>query len=81
MRIETLLPEGTEVFLSDFALGGQPGREGVKGLVRLLQYEVREGREADEAVIIPTAFIARRDSSFILLEVVGDEEGLSECQD
>jgi len=38
--------------------------------VRLLQYEVREGREAGEVVVIPRAFIANRNSSFILQ--VGD---------
>ncbi len=65
-----LLPEGTEVVLQYSTPGGQPGKEGVMGAqVRLLQYEVREGSEADEAVIIPTAFIANRNSSFILLEV------------
>jgi len=71
-----LLPEGTEVLVSGpegLRFGGQPGREGVTGLVRDLQYEVREGREAGEAVIIPTAFIAKRNSSFILLEVRSDE--------
>jgi len=39
--------------------------------VRVLQYEVREGREADEVIVIPSAFIANRDSSFILQEVAG----------
>jgi len=34
--------------------------------VRLLQYEVREGREAGEVVVIPKAFIANCNSSFIL---------------
>ena len=37
-------------------------------VVRVLQYEVREGREAGEVVVIPKAFIADRNSSFILLE-------------
>ena len=64
------LPEGTEVHLqctgTPLSADSPVGRRGV---VRVLQYEVREGREADEAVIIPTAFIANRDSSFILLEV------------
>ena len=71
MTLPELFPEGTEVYCrSNFDLGGQPGREGVTGLVWDLQYEVREGREAGEAVVIPTAFIANRNSSFILLEVV-----------
>ncbi len=73
--IEELFPEGTEVVLQDSAFGGQPGREGVTGLVRFLQYEVREGREAGEAVIIPTAFIAKRNSSFIMLEVCNGSKG------
>ena len=38
-------------------------------LARQLQYEVREGGEAGEVVVIPEAFIANRNSSFILLEV------------
>jgi len=42
-------------------------------LVHLLQYEVREGREAGEVVVIPKAFIAKRNSSFILLGRVEDE--------
>ena len=46
---------------------------GTPGLVaHMLQYEVREGREAGEAVIVPQAFIANRNSSFILLEVPGE---------
>jgi len=50
-----------------------PVGEGV--VARIMQYEVREGREAGEAVIVPSAFIANRDSSFILLEVMSDEGG------
>jgi len=34
--------------------------------VRELQYEVREGREAGEVVVLPKAFIANRNGSFIL---------------
>ena len=34
--------------------------------VRELQYEVREGREAGEAVVLVSAFIADCNSSFIL---------------
>ena len=48
-------------------------RQSGTGLVRLLQYEVREGREAGEVVVIPKAFIANRDSSFILQEVLDGE--------
>ncbi len=33
---------------------------------RFLQYEVREGREAGEVVVIPKAFIAKRNGPFIL---------------
>ena len=43
-------------------------------VVRSLQYEVREGREAGEVVVIPAAFIANRNSSFILQEVFNDGE-------
>ena len=69
-----LFPEGTELDLcSTSVLSGQPGREGVMGVVRLLQYEVREGSEAGEAVVVPQAFIANCNSSFILLEVEGNE--------
>ena len=46
---------------------GTPGSR--DQVVRFLQYEVREGREAGEVVVVPSAFIANRDSSFILLEV------------
>ena len=42
---------------------------GKRVVVRILQYEVREGREAGEVVVVSKAFIAKRDSSFILLEV------------
>ena len=41
-------------------------------VVRVLQYEVREGGEAGEVVVVPTAFIANRNSSFILLEVLNE---------
>ena len=40
---------------------------------RLLQYEVREGREAGELVVLPKAFIANCNGPFILQL---DEEGL-----
>jgi len=71
----TLLPEGTDWL--DF-MTPRPADSPVGGgvaVVRDMQYEVREGREAGEAVIIPQAFIANRNSSFILLEVVCDEKG------
>ncbi len=42
-------------------------------LVRSLQYEVREGREAGEVVVVPKAFIANRNSSFILQEVLNED--------
>ncbi len=38
-------------------------------VVSILQYEVREGGEAGEVVVLPKAFIANCNSSFILLEV------------
>ena len=40
---------------------GQDGK-----LAQFLQYEVREGREAGEAVVLPQAFIANCNGSFIL---------------
>ena len=48
---------------------GQGGTE----VVRELQYEVREGREAGEVVVIPKAFIANRNGSFILQLEMFDE--------
>jgi len=69
MKLEAL-PEGTEWL--DFmtpSSADSPVGEGV--VARILQYEVREGREVDEVVIVPQAFIANRDSSFILLERKG----------
>ncbi len=42
-------------------------------LVRSLQYEVREGREAGEVVVVPSAFIANRNSSFILQEFLNED--------
>ncbi len=59
-------------------LEGESGGSHIKGLglldgdrvVHYLRYEVREGREAGEVVVLPKAFIAKRNSSFILrLEV------------
>ncbi len=44
-------------------------------LVRSLQYEVREGREAGEVVVVPSAFIANRNSSFILHLEFFNEDG------
>ena len=57
-------------------------REGVDGfrtLVRNLRYEVHEGREAGEVVIVPQAFIAKRNHRIILLEVVRNRDEI--CQD
>ncbi len=45
-------------------------------VVRILQYEVREGREAGEVVVIPQAFIANCNSSFILQEVMGGDQAV-----
>jgi len=63
------LPEGTEWL--DFMtpdLADSP--VGKRDVVRILQYEVREGREAGEVVVVPSAFIAKRDQTCILrLEV------------
>ena len=42
--------------------------------VQFLQYEVREGREAGEVVVLPKAFIANCNGSFILqLNLFGEE--------
>jgi len=61
-------PEGTDrlVELLRWPADSLVGERRV--LVRDLRYEVREGREAGEVVVVPKAFIAKRDSSFILLE-------------
>jgi len=72
MMSTLVFPEGTELefygtpYSADSPVGG-------RGVARELQYEVREGREAGEVVVIPTAFIAKRDSSFILLELGNGE--------
>ena len=60
-----MLPAQGQVTLD--IVGLRPcGQDGNLELVRLLQYEVREGREAGEAVIPPKALIANRNSSVIL---------------
>jgi len=41
-------------------------RDQVVSPAPFLQYEVREGREVGEVVVIPKAFIANCDGSFIL---------------
>ena len=65
-------PEGTEIeILETPAFGDSPVGKGA--VVRRLQYEVREGREAGEVVVVPQAFIAKRNQSFILLV---QEEGV-----
>ena len=59
------LPEGTGGGLVVAPLpADSPVGEG--DVVRVLQCEVREGREAGEVVVIPKAFIAKRNQSFIL---------------
>jgi len=82
------LPEGTEVEILEIpSFGDSPVGKGA--VVRDMQYEVREGGEAGEVVIIPKAFIAKRNQSFILLvqEAVDDsspegfEAGRSEVRD
>ena len=50
-------------------------RPGGTEVVRHLQYEVREGGEAGEVVVIPKAFIANCNQSFLLLVVEEDEDG------
>ena len=69
------LPEGTDWldFMTPSSADSPVGR--CVAVVRDMQYEVREGREAGEVVIVPQAFIAKRDSSFILLEREKGEEG------
>jgi len=60
------LPEGTEWkdFMTPVSADSPVGK-GV-AVVRDMQYEVREGREVGEVVVIPKAFIAKRNQSFIL---------------
>jgi len=59
-------PEGTEVEILELPnFGDSPVGKGA--VVRRLQYEVREGREAGEVVVVPSAFIAKRNQTFILL--------------
>ena len=71
MMSDYSLPEGTRLTLCVEGLRGFADSPVGEGVVRKLQYGVREGREAGEVVCIPEAFIADRDSSFILLEVGG----------
>ncbi len=68
MTKEVLLPEGTSSvdFMTPMLADSLVGKRVV---ARIMQYEVREGHEADEMMIVPKAFLANRDSSFILLEV------------
>ena len=74
MAIHHTFPEGTDrnVQLLRWPADSPVGK---CVLVRDMQYEVREGSEAGEVVIVPVGFIANCNSSFILLEVVGNEEG------
>jgi len=61
------LPEGTVWldFMTPLRTADSPVGKGV-AVVRDMQYDVREGGEAGEVVIIPKAFIAKRDKSVIL---------------
>ena len=61
--------EGTEVSyqIDSGALADSP--VGGRGVVRLLQYGVSEGRGGGGVVWIPGGFFANRYRSFILLEV------------
>jgi len=70
MGLDTaVLPEGT-VWLDFFTPDPADSPVGkCVAVVRDMQYEVREGSEADEVVVLPKAFIANRNSSFILLEL------------
>ncbi len=56
--------------ISSAVHGGAPDWQApdrvVPGVVRELQYEVREGGEAGEVVVLPKAFIAICNGSFIL---------------
>ena len=70
MSDHSLPPEGTVCSIYSESADSPVGRRGV---VRKLQYEVRDGREADEVIVFGLAFIAKRNSSFILLDV-GEEE-------
>jgi len=59
-----LLPEGTDFidFWAPVSADSPVGRQ-----ARNLQYEVHEGGDGDEVMIVPEAFIANRNQSFILL--------------
>jgi len=73
------LPDGTVCYLMHSGSADSPVG-GLRGVVRKLRYEVREGREADEASVLNLfcqVLIADRNSSFILLEV-GDGD---QCHD
>ncbi len=72
------LPEGTEWldFMTPVPADSPVGKRDV---VRILQYEVREGREAGEVVVLPKAFIAKRNECCIYqLELFdGNEDKVS----
>ncbi len=61
MRFENLLDPESNDGHDRLISGGRSDR-----LVRILQYEVREGREAGELVILPKAFIANCNQTCIL---------------
>ena len=54
-------------------LGDLPDDQGL-AVAPFLQYEVREGGEADELIVLPKAFIAKRNQTFILRLGGGDGE-------
>jgi len=58
------LPEGSGSILMAPRPADSPVGKG--DVARILQYEVREGREAGEVVVLPQAFIAKSNQSFIL---------------
>ena len=55
-------------------------REASDKVVRFLRYEVREGREVGEVVVIPEAFIANRNQECILRLELLDFEGNGEVE-
>ena len=58
------LPEGSGCIIMAPRPADSPVGKGDQAYI--LQYEVREGREAGEVVVLPQAFIANRNQSFIL---------------
>ena len=64
---------GDQQLTGDGLGAARPG--GTGSVAPFLQYEVREGREAGEVVVLPKAFIANCNGPFILqLNLFGEEQ-------